>query len=182
MKTFYASHRSKWRAWLGKNAARASEIWLVFYKKDAAKTCVTYDDAVEEALCFGWIDTTARSLDETRYLQRFTPRKPRSAWAASNIERANRMIAEGKMTAAGLRAFDGHEARRVKANPTTLTVSLERRFKKASTAWKNFQAFPPGYRRTTIGWVASAKKEETQVRRLGKLIEFSTRNERIENV
>jgi uncharacterized protein YdeI (YjbR/CyaY-like superfamily) len=90
-----------------------------------------------------------------------------------------RLIAEGQMTPAGLAAFEGHESRKAVPHPATLPAALEREFRKNATAWKNFQAFPPGHRRTTIGWVASAKKEETQKKRLAKLIQFSARNERV---
>jgi uncharacterized protein YdeI (YjbR/CyaY-like superfamily) len=143
---------------------------------------VTYDDAVEEALCFAWIDTQVKSVDEIRYMQRFAARKAGSGWAASNIERAKRMIAQRKMTAAGLAAFQGHATRKVQPLPTELPRELERRFRKASRAWKNFQCFPQGYRRTMIGWVASAKKAETRSKRLGKLIELSAHNQRIESM
>lgn len=179
MKTFYAKDRAAWRAWLRQNSNGANEIWLVFYKKNSGKPTVTYKDAVEEALCFGWIDTKVKTIDEFRYMQRFTPRNPRSPWSPLNIERAKRMIAEGKMTPAGLKAFEHHEDRRTPPRPTKLPSHLERRFRKNSAAWKNFRGFPPGYQRMTIGWVASAKKRETQGKRLDQLIEFSARNERL---
>jgi uncharacterized protein YdeI (YjbR/CyaY-like superfamily) len=179
MKTFYAKDRAAWRAWLRQNAYSADEIWLVFYKKNSGQPTVTYPEAVEEALCFGWIDTKVKTMDELRYRQRFTPRNPRSSWSPLNIERAQRMIAEGKMTPAGLRAFEHHEDRRTPPHPTKLPSDLDRRFRKNSAAWKNFQGFPPGYQRMTIGWVAGAKKRETQDKRLDQLIEFSARNERL---
>jgi uncharacterized protein YdeI (YjbR/CyaY-like superfamily) len=185
MKLLYCETRKEWRAWLAKNSAAAQEIWIVYYKKSAGKTSVSYEDAVQEALCFGWIDGMNKSLDAARYLQRFTPRKPASGWSESNIARMKRLIAEGKMTPAGLAAFEGHESRRIEPKPTALPKALEREFKKKDAArhggqaWKNFQKFPPYYRRMTAGWVASAKKEETQRKRLEKLIQFSARNERI---
>ena len=179
MKKIEAKNRNAWRAWLKKNHARTPEIWLIFYKKHTGKACVSYDEAVEEALCFGWVDTTVKTIDANRYQQRFTPRKPTSAWSASNIERARRMLAAGKMMAAGKAAFDGHEQRVAPPLPTRLSADLAQRFRRAKQAWKNFERFPPGYRRYAIGWVASAKREETRRTRLDQLIETSARNERL---
>ena len=161
-KLLYCETRAEWRAWLAENHAEVREIWLVYYKKATGKASVGYEDAVQEALCFGWIDGMDKSLDAARYLQRFTPRKLASNWSESNIARMKRLIAEGKVTPAGLAAFEGHESRRIDPKPMVSPKALEREFKKNAEAWKNFQAFPPGYRRMTIGWVASAKKEETQ--------------------
>ena len=179
METVFAADRVEWRRWLKRNSARSQEIWLVFYKKASGKPTVSYDHAVEEALCFGWIDGMIKKLDEECYAQRFTPRKPKSAWSKSNIQRVERLIAERKMTPAGLQAYSGH-AREVPSKPTELPKDLEDKFRRQRAAWGNYEKFPPGYRRMTAGWVASAKKEETRIKRLEKLIEYSARNERIE--
>ena len=177
MKTLYVENRSKWRAWLKANSGRETEVWLVYYKKDTGRPRVDYDDAVEEAICFGWIDSRIRKLDEARFAQLFTPRKPKSQWSASNIARVKKMIAEGKMTAAGLKVYNPRK--RTPAMPTQLPRSLQARFKKEKAAWENFQRFPPGYQRMTIGWVASAKQEETRLRRLRQLIGKCAANQRI---
>jgi uncharacterized protein YdeI (YjbR/CyaY-like superfamily) len=140
---------------------------------------VPYDEAVEEALCYGWIDSIVKSIDDEKYAQKFTPRKPTSKWSPSNIERVKNMIAAGKMTPAGLAAFEGHETRMIEPHPATLPGDLEVTFKSHKTAWNNFVAFPPGYRRMMMVWVASAKRPETQRKRLETLIETSERNERI---
>jgi uncharacterized protein YdeI (YjbR/CyaY-like superfamily) len=174
-----AKDRRAWRAWLKKHHHSMPEIWLIFYKKHTGKASVSYDEAVEEAICFGWVDSRVRSIDADRYEQKFTRRKPNSVWAASNIERAKRMIEARKMTAAGKAAFAGHTQRRAKPLPTTLPLDLLARFRKAKRAWNNFDRLPPGYRRYAIGWVASAKREETQRKRLDHLIETSARNERL---
>ena len=180
MKTFYAKNRREWRAWLRKHAATSSEIWLIYYKKDSGRPRVPYQDAVEEALCFGWIDGQIKRVDAECFAQRFTPRKPHSRWAPSNVERAERMIAEGLMTPAGLAAYEVEGRREVQPHPKELPNHIEAVFKKHKTAWANFQAFPRYYRRMTTAWVASAKKEETQLKRLEKLMEFSQRNQRIQ--
>ena len=121
-----------------------------------------------------------RKVDEQRYAQRFTPRKAKSPWSESNIARVKKLIAAKKMTPAGLAAFASHAERKVAPQPTELPRELAAAFKRAKTAWKNFQNFPPGYQRMTIGWVASAKRQETRERRLALLIEHSARNERLD--
>jgi uncharacterized protein YdeI (YjbR/CyaY-like superfamily) len=180
METVFAKDRAEWRRWLARNFERSEEIWLGFYKKASGKQTVTYDEAVEEALCFGWVDGMKKGLDEECYAFRFTPRKATSAWSKSNIERVERLIAEGKMMPAGLKLYHSPSRRDVAALPTALPKTLEEKFRKQRAAWANYEKFPPGYRRVTAGWVASAKKAETQLKRLEKLIEFSARNERIE--
>src|ERR1700730_2733028 len=179
MKTVYAKDRRQWRAWLEKNHDKCAEIWLVYYKKDSGKPRVPYEDAVEEALCFGWIDGKIKRIDEACFAQRFTPRRPRSSWNKANIQRAERLIAEGKMTPAGLAAFNSERRRETPVLPTEMPKELETKFRKQSMAWKNYENFPPYYRRMTAGWVASAKKEETRLGRIEQLIEYSARNERI---
>ncbi|MFB3924222.1 MAG: YdeI family protein [Terriglobia bacterium] len=178
MRTLSVKDRGKWRAWLERNAATETEIWLVQYRKGTGPPQVPYADAVEEAICFGWIDGKIRKLDALRFAQRFTPRKPNSNWSPTNIERARRMIREGKMTAAGLMVFDPRN--RTPPLPAKLPAALKTEFQKHRTAWENFQRFTPSYQRMTIGWVASAKKEETRLRRLRQLIAHSAANQRIE--
>lgn len=176
----FAKDRMEWRRWLKKNHTRREEVWLGFYNKASGKQTIFYDHAVEEALCFGWVDGKKRKLDEEAYAFRFTPRKAKSAWSKSNLVRVERLIAEGKMMPAGLAAYQSPGRREVAPLPVELPKVLEEKFQKQRGAWENYARFPPGYRRVTAGWVASAKKEETRLQRLGKLIEFSARNERIE--
>src|SRR5579863_1818145 len=106
MVTVFAKARGEWRKWLGKNFARHEEIWLVFYKKASGKQTISYEHAVEEALCFGWVDGMKKTLDEECYAFRFTPRQAKSAWSKSNLARVERLIAEGKMMPAGLAAYN----------------------------------------------------------------------------
>ena len=179
METVFSKTRDEWRRWLEKNCARCPEIWLVFYKKASGKQTVSYDHAVEEALCFGWVDGMKKGIDEECYAFRFTPRKAKSPWSKSNLARVERLIAEGKMMPAGLDAYNSAGRRDVPPMPSELPKALEAKFRKQRAAWANYEKFPPGYRRVTAGWVASAKKEETQIKRLEKLIEFSACNERI---
>jgi uncharacterized protein YdeI (YjbR/CyaY-like superfamily) len=177
MNPLYVEDRCQWRAWLEANSPQATEVWLLFYKKETGRSSVAYEAAVEEAICFGWIDGKIKNLDPARFARLFTPRKPKSKWSRLNIERAQRMIKEGKMTPAGLMVFDPHH--QTPAFPTQLPAALEEQFRKHDTAWDNFKRFPPSYQRMTTGWVASAKQEATQLRRLQKLIAESAANQRI---
>ena len=179
MKRFYAPHSAAWRSWLAKNARRETEIWLVFYKKGSGRPSVSYDEAVEEALCFGWIDGKVMRFDEARYIQRFTPRKPQSRWADSNVRRVKKMMALGKMTQAGLDVYRPERRARTSVLPAKLPKELALLFARNKKAHANFAAFPPYYRKMTIGWVAGAKKDETRRRRLAQLIEACARNERL---
>jgi uncharacterized protein YdeI (YjbR/CyaY-like superfamily) len=178
--TVYVKDRREWRNWLHKNAAKCEEIWLVYYKKDSGQSGISYEDAVQEAVCFGWIDGKIQKLDELRYARRFTPRKPNSRWSASNIRRVEQLNAAGKMTAAGLASFSSAHRLQTPSMPARMPKELEAHFKKQSVAWENFKTFPPHYRRLTTAWVASAKKNETRLKRLQKLIDFSARKERIQ--
>ena len=123
-----------------------------------------------------------KKLDEECYAFLFTPRKPNSQWSKSNLQRVERLIAEGKMMPAGLKAYHSGSARELAPMPTELPKDLEELFRKQRAAWANYEKFPPGYRRMTAEWVAGAKKEETRIKRLEKLIEFSARNQRIESM
>src|SRR3989338_2046085 len=106
MKTFYAPDRKRWGKWLSKNHEKEKEVWLVRYNKASGKPCVSYDDSVEEALCFGWIDSTVRKNDKESTIQRFSPRNPKSNWSELNKERVRRLIANKQMTPAGLKLLE----------------------------------------------------------------------------
>lgn len=180
MNGYYAKNCSQWRNWLTKNAASRKEVWLICYKKDSRKSSISHEEAVKEAICFGWIDGVVKKLDQERTIRRFTPRRPGSRWSPLNIRRAEELIRSGEMTPAGMEAF--HPERKTKEPPTQPHFSREisEIFRQNKAAWKNFQAFPPYYRRMTTGWVQSAKKDETQMRRLDQLIRFSEANKKID--
>ncbi|HEX5226613.1 MAG TPA: YdeI/OmpD-associated family protein [Bryobacteraceae bacterium] len=180
METVFAQNRAEWRRWLAKNHSCVTEVLLAFYKKTSGKQTVSYEEAVEEALCFGWVDGLKKRLNEECYTFRFTPRKAKSFWSQSNLDRVERLMAQGKMMPAGLAAYNSGQRRDGPPTPTDLPRELEARFRKQRAAWANYAKFPPGYRRMTAGWVAMAKKEETRMKRLEKLIESSARNEHIE--
>ena len=153
---------------------------VVVYKKETGRQTTTYGDLIEEALCFGWVDSVIRGIDETCYAHRFTPRKPGSKWSPSNIQRVKRLEAAGQMPPP-----DSPPSRDMKlsahAAPDRITAGARTRVQESRPSWRYFSECPPGYRRTTIGWVASAKREETRRRRLAELIATSARGERIKS-
>lgn len=180
MNVVFFATPSEMRGWLAEHHRTARELWVGFYKKGTGKPSLTWPEAVQEALCFGWIDGIRKGLDEESYTNRFTPRKPRSNWSLINIDFANKLIEEGRMEAAGLEAFEARSdatsgVYTYERKDLDLDPDLERKLKKNRAAWSFFQAQPPWYRRTTSRWVMSAKREETRLRRLDGLIEDSAR-------
>lgn len=170
--------RRAWRKWLEKNHATAKEAWFVFYKKHSGKRGVPYEDAIEEALCFGWIDGQMRRIDSEKHMLRFCPRRKGSVWAESNIRRVKKMIKAGKMTRAGLEAFEGHEKRTVPSF-VEMPGDLERALKANRKAWTNFSNFPPSHRKHFLWWVTSAKTPETRNKRIQELVKRSEENRRL---
>lgn len=166
------------RAWLEQHHASADVLWVGYFKKATGKPSVTWEDTVEEALCYGWIDGVRKSRDDESYVIRFTPRKPKSVWSQRNIDLVERLTAEGKMKPEGLAAFahkDVHpdSGYRVAELTAAFTKEMIKQFKADADAWEFYQAQPPGYRRQSTRWVVNAKREETRQRRLATLIEDS---------
>lgn len=175
---------AEYRQWLEQHHADASELWIGFYKKGASKSGITYREAVDQSLCFGWIDGVANGIDEERYCQRYTPRKARSIWSAVNINRAQQLTLEGQMHPSGLAAFEARTPDRVgvyshEQEEHGLSPAFEQRFREHVDAWAFFEAQPPSYRKPALWHVMSAKREETRVRRLEKLIEVSAAGQRL---
>jgi uncharacterized protein YdeI (YjbR/CyaY-like superfamily) len=156
----------------------AREVWVGFYKKGSGRRGITYAEAVDQALCYGWIDGIKKRVDEEGYTHRFSPRKPKSVWSNINIKRAEELERLGLMQPRGLETWENRDPARsgiysFENRPKALTPALERRFKAHKKAWLFFQAQPPGYRRLMIFMVMSAKRDETRERRLEQLIEAS---------
>jgi uncharacterized protein YdeI (YjbR/CyaY-like superfamily) len=181
---FFASPNA-WRAWLDKNHAADQELWVGFYKRDSGRPSITWPEAVDGALCFGWIDGVRKNIDAVSYKIRFTPRKRRSIWSAINIKRARELSELGLMHAAGLAAFERRDGDRSaiyayeQRQAATLPPEFEKQFRTNRKAWAFFQSQPPWYRRTSTYWVISAKKEETRLKRLATLIDCSARERNI---
>ena len=174
-----------WRTWLQENHTNFDELWVGFYKRDSGRPSITWPEAVDGALCFGWIDGMRKSMDAASYKIRFTPRRPRSTWSAINIKRATELSKAGLMHAAGLSAFGKREGDRSaiyayeQRKTAKLPAEFEKEFRRDTRAWSFFEAQAPWYRRTSTYWVISAKKEETQQKRLATLIACSARKKKI---
>jgi uncharacterized protein YdeI (YjbR/CyaY-like superfamily) len=183
-KTLYVKTRAEWRRWLSKHHRTAMEIWLIYYKKNSGKPRIPYDDAVEEALCFGWIDSIVKPIDSERYTQRFSPRRPGSALSATNLERIRRLIARKKMTKVGLEAAKNtRKAHHVKFlhKPATFSIATDilKELQKNREVWRNFQKFPGSYKRIRIGWIEAARKSREVFRqRLRFFIKMTAQNKR----
>ncbi len=172
------------RAWLERHHAEATELWVGFYKKGSGRPSVTYHEALDEALCFGWIDGVRKNLDADSYTNRFTPRKPNSYWSRVNVRRAEELVRLGRMHPAGRAAFDARDTARTEQysferESSELDDAYEATFRANPPAWAFCEAQPPSYRRPAIWWVMSAKKEETRLRRLATLIEDSANGRRL---
>lgn len=175
--------RAAFRGWLAKNHAKQSELWLRLFKVHAGKRGVTYLEALEEALCFGWIDGVRHAFDADSFVQRFTPRKPVSKWSRVNLKRMKELEAAGLVAAAGRAALEsaakGPAGYSFESPPAELAASYLRQFRKNKTALAFFGQQAPWYRRTCSFWVMSAKQEETRLRRLGILIDCSAQQKTI---
>jgi uncharacterized protein YdeI (YjbR/CyaY-like superfamily) len=176
---------AEFRAWLTEHHATAAELWVGFYKKGSGRPSITWPEAVDEALCVGWIDGLRKSIDGESYRIRFTPRKARSIWSAVNIARVAELTAHGRMQPAGLAAFEQRSEDRSglysyeQRSDLALSAADEERFRANSAAWAFFQAQPPSYRHGALHWVLSAKQETTRQRRLATLIDDSANGLRI---
>jgi uncharacterized protein YdeI (YjbR/CyaY-like superfamily) len=174
MNLLHVTTREEWRAWLRANHRREKEVWLVSYKKRTGKPAVAYDDALDEALCFGWIDAMVRRIDGERYAQKYTPRQAKSTWSAANIERAKRLIRQRRMTRAGREALgDALETGPTSRTPSrdlTVPPDFARALRANKLAQRKFDALAPGYRRRYLGWINDAKRDETRRKRIAEAV------------
>jgi uncharacterized protein YdeI (YjbR/CyaY-like superfamily) len=173
--------------WLEKNHATATELWVGYYKKDSGLPSLTWPQSVDEALRFGWIDGVRKTIDDTSYMIRFTPRKATSIWSNVNIAKVAALIAQDRMAAAGLAAYTRRTAERsgiysFEREAAQFDAEQEHVFRKERKAWEFFQAQPKGYKQVTTNYVTSAKRPETRARRLADLIACSANGERIRQV
>ena len=169
--------------WLAEHHETETEVFVGYWKKASGKQTMTWSQAVDQALCFGWIDSVMRPIDDERHMQRFTPRKPGSNWSKVNVEKVARLEAEGRMTDAGRKAFEARTDDKTGVDsfesdrPAELPPEYAKQLAADEQADKYFEGRTPSYRRTAIHWVVSAKREETRLRRLGRLIEHSAKGE-----
>ncbi len=181
---FFAS-TGEWRAWLEEHHSDTEEVWVGLYKRGSGHPSITWPEAVDGALCFGWIDGVRKSIDAASYKIRFTPRRQRSIWSAINIRRVAELSKLGLMHSAGLAAFEKRDGDRSaiyayeQRKTAKLPPAFENKFRANSGAWKFFRSQPAWYQRTSTYWVISAKKEETRLKRLATLIDCSARERNI---
>ena len=170
-KTLYVSRREAWREWLSEQFRKEPEIWLVYYRKESGKPRIPYNEAVEEALCFGWIDSVVRNLDGERFAQRFTPRKARSSYSQTNIERLRRLVEQGQVMPDVLAGLGDMLAQEFEY-PADIVAALQDN----DVAWANFQEYSGAYRRIRIAYVDTARKRPGEFeKRLANLIKKTER-------
>jgi uncharacterized protein YdeI (YjbR/CyaY-like superfamily) len=172
------------RAWLHKHHADTPELWVGFYKKASGKGGISYKDGVDAALCYGWIDGIKKRVDEHSYMHRFSPRRRRSIWSLVNTRRMTQLIEEGLVAAPGLQAFRERDEKRsgvysFEQRQQPLAAAYEKLFKANKAAWTFFRAQPPGFQKLATFFIMSAKKEETQRKRLQSVIDASSKGTRI---
>ena len=184
MKIKYFKSATDFRRWLEKNHATTQELWVGYYKKASGQPTITWPESVDEALCFGWIDGIRKSVDDWRYMIRFTPRRRGSIWSAANIKRARELHEKRLMEPPGIAAFNARKENKsgiysYEQRSVILDAPYERRLKKNKTAWDFFYAQPPSYRKVIGWWIVRAKQEATRLKRLEKLISESARRKRL---
>jgi uncharacterized protein YdeI (YjbR/CyaY-like superfamily) len=186
-KTYHPKNRKQWRQWLEKNHTTSPGIWMIYYKKESGKPRVSYDEAVEEALCFGWIDSLPRKLDNERAMLKFTPRKIKSVWSSLNKSRVERLIQLRLMTTAGFRKIEQAKkdaswnllnATNYHTENNSLPDDLHKAFSKNKKAFENFTAFPAGYRSRFLFWIDSAKRPETRTSRIKQTVLMAAANKK----
>jgi uncharacterized protein YdeI (YjbR/CyaY-like superfamily) len=185
MKITHFTSAIELRRWLRQNHARVAELWIGFYNKASGRGGITYPEALDEALCYGWIDGLRKRVDGQRYTIRFTPRRPGSIWSIVNLGHVERLKKLGRMRAAGLAAFAARTAARsgvysFEQRPQEFPAAFEKTFRANPLAWDFWQTQPPGYRRTATWWVISAKQDTTRQRRLAALIALSAAGQRLD--
>ena len=172
---------TEWRSWLSKNHLRQQGVWLLFRRKSAAVKSITYQQAIDEALAYGWIDSVIKRIDSETYARKFTPRRPWSIWSKANIERVERLKAAGRMVKPGLEAFAKRTGEislleKFNAEGVKTPKDLEDALKGNRTAWTNYERFAPSYRKRYLIWISGAKRPETRQKRVSEAVHLISRN------
>ena len=183
LEKFYAKNRREWRQWLKEHYNSSTGVWLIYYKKNTSKPHVEYEEAVEEALKYGWIDSKTKFIDEERYMQVFTPRKPGSVWSKSNKGRIKKLIKNGQMKPAGLEKIntakkDGSWTILNDIEDLIIPEDLKNTLKQNTVAYKNFEAFTDSTKKQVLYWITSAKMKDTRLRRIKKTVELAAKNKK----
>lgn len=171
----------EWQSWLNRNHLKSQGVWLVFHRKETGIPSITYEDALDWALAYGWIDSLIRKIDDRKYARKFTPRKPWSIWSTPNINRVKRLKLEGRLTRWGLEAFGMRTSEKslleqFSDKEVEIPEDLEQALRADSKAWANFQKFSPGYRKRYLIWISGARKSETRQRRISEAVRLISTN------
>jgi uncharacterized protein YdeI (YjbR/CyaY-like superfamily) len=184
-KQLYIINRDKWRAWLEANHTTAKEIWLIIYKKHTGKPGISLEEAVEEALCFGWIDGVLRPIDDEKYALRYSPRKKGSIWSEVNKRRVRKLIKQGRMTEAGLAKIreaktngEWHAATH-REDTTNIPADLKKALKTNQQTWRNFESLAPSQKKMFLYWITSAKTDKTRQRRIQETVRLVAENKKL---
>jgi uncharacterized protein YdeI (YjbR/CyaY-like superfamily) len=182
-KTFYAKNRKAWRQWLAKNYGKEKKVWLLIYHKTSETPSVYYSEAVEEALCYGWIDSRPSKHDGESFFLSFSPRKPRSVWSKVNKERVKKLIADGLMHPAGIKMIEQAKSTGMwealnKIDNLEMPDDLQKALKRNKKALDHFNAFPPSSKKIILGWVHNAKRPETREKRIKEVVSLAAENQR----
>lgn len=181
IRTFHAKSREDWRKWLKKNHSTEKSVWLIIYKKQSETPSVYYPEAVDEALCFGWIDSKPNKRDEESYYQFFAKRNPKSNWSKVNKEKIARLVEKGLMQSAGLEMIEiakenGTWTALDEVENLIIPDDLQELFSDNKTAFKNWERFPPSSKRGILEWILNAKKPETRLKRIEETVSFAEKN------
>ena len=178
-KKLYVTNRNDWRSWLAKNYDKEKEIWLIYYRKSSGKPRIPYNDAVEEAICYGWIDSIIKRVDNGRFAQRFTPRRPKSPVSEMNKERIRRLIKKKKMTSAGLDAVSRFFNKN-KKEKLVIAQDILAALKADRQTWKNFQNFSEGYKRVRVGYIEHSRNQGDKIfqNRLNNFTKMTSKNKK----
>ncbi len=181
IQTVYAKDRKAWRSWLKKNAASQKSVWLIIYRKDAKTSSVSYPEAVEEALCFGWIDSKPNKRDTESFYQFFAQRNPKSNWSRINKDRVEKLLSEGLMTKAGMDVIElarenGSWSALDEVESLTIPSDLQKLFLTNKEAAQYFDAFPRSVKKGILEWILNAKTEQTRARRMEETVQLAEKN------
>ena len=177
--TLDVRNRRQWRTWLRKNHTSSPGVWLVFYKDHTGVKSIPYEDSVREALCFGWIDSLIKRLDEERYARKFTPRQPSSKWSDINRKRWAELKNAGLLAAPGVKAAPTDNTYAPRPTIPNLPAYIVKALKANPQAWNFFQELAPGYRRHFVGWIHLAKRPETREKRIAESIALLTAGKKL---
>lgn len=181
LETLDVDRAAEWRSWLRDNHLKSQGVWLVFRRKGSGRKSISYDEAIDEALAFGWIDSIIKKIDAEKYVRKYTPRRPWSIWSRLNIDRVEKLKAEGRMTRWGLEAFAKRTSEtslleKINAEGIRIPRDLEDALRTNKAAWRNFESFPPSHRKRYLIWISSAKRPGTRKKRIAEAVEMISQN------